>query len=86
SDDAWIQNMLRPIVEAAGYLVIDEHDELIPDVVIASGRDAIDDSHAERTLVLRDDPDASADDDSIYRYDREGLLSALKAASGGKTR
>ncbi|HEV2044789.1 MAG TPA: chemotaxis protein CheW, partial [Sphingomicrobium sp.] len=86
SDDAWIQNMLRPIVEAAGYLVIDEHDELIPDVVIASGRDAIDDSHAERTLVLRDDPDAGTDDDSIYRYDREGLLSALKAASGGNAR
>ncbi len=86
SDDAWIQNMLRPIIEAAGYMVIDEHDELIPDVVIASGRGAVDDSHAERTLVLRDEPDASADDGSIYRYDRAGLLSALKAASGGKTR
>ena len=86
SDDAWIQNMLRPIVEAAGYLVIDEHDELIPDVVIASGRGTIDDSHADRTLVLRDEPDASADDGSIYRYDRAGLLSALKSASGGKGR
>lgn len=86
SDDAWIQNLLRPIVEAAGYLVIDEHDELIPDVVIASARAAIDENHAERTLVLRDEPDASADDGSIYRYDRAGLLSALKAASGGKSR
>ena len=86
SDDPWIQNMLRPIVEAAGYLVIDEHDELTPDVVIASGPGAIDDSHADRTLVLRDEPDASADDGSIYRYDRAGLLLALKAASGGKGR
>ncbi len=86
SGDAWIQNMLRPIVEAAGYLVIDEHDELIPDVVIASGSDAIDDDHAGRTLVLRDEPEAGADDGSIYRYDRAGLLSALKAASGGKGR
>ena len=86
SDDAWMQNMLRPIVEAAGYLVIDEHDELTPDVVIASASGAIDDSHADRTLVLRDEPDSSADDGSIYRYDRAGLLSALKAASGGKIR
>ena len=86
SDDAWMQNMLRPIVEAAGYLVIDEHDELIPDVVIASGSGAIDGSHAGRTLVIRDELEASADDGSIYRYDRAGLLSALKAASGGKGR
>ncbi|MEO5577958.1 MAG: chemotaxis protein CheA [Sphingomicrobium sp.] len=86
SDDAWIQNMLRPIVEAAGYLVIDEHDELVPDVVIASGPGAINDSHADRTLVLRDVPEASAEDGSIYRYDRAGLLFALKAASGGKGR
>jgi len=86
SDDAWIQNMLRPIVEAAGYLVIDEHDELIPDVVIASHPGAIDDDHADRTLVLRDEPEAGIDDPSIYRYDRAGLLSALKAASGGKGR
>ena len=86
SDDAWIQNMLRPIIEAAGYLVINEHDELIPDVVIASDRAAIDDSHADRTLLLRDEPGAGADDGSIYRYDRAGLLSALKVASGGKSR
>ena len=85
SDDPWIQNMLRPIVEAAGYLVVDETDELIPDVVIASGTAAIDDHHADRTLVLRNEPDGPADG-SIYRYDRAGLLSALKAASGRRGR
>ncbi len=85
SDDPWIQNMLRPIVEAAGYLVVGENDELIPDVIIASGSAAIDDRHASRTLVLRDELDGPADG-SIYRYDRAGLLSALKAASGGTGR
>ena len=35
-DDPWMQNMLRPIVEAAGYLVIGEGDELLPDLVIQS--------------------------------------------------
>jgi two-component system chemotaxis sensor kinase CheA len=86
SDDPWMQNMLRPIVEAAGYLVIDEHDELVPDLVIASGSDAIDGDHADRTLVLRAEPDAGDDDGSIYRYDRAGLLMALKAASSGRAR
>ncbi|MEO7410045.1 MAG: chemotaxis protein CheA [Sphingomicrobium sp.] len=83
SGDPWIQNMLRPIIESAGYLVIDETDELIPDVVIASGPAAIGEHHADGTLVLRDEPDGP-DDGSIYRYDRAGLLLALKAASGGR--
>ena len=82
-----MQNMLRPIVEAAGYLVIDEHDELIPDLVIAADSSAVDDRHAGQTLVLRADKDGAADDGSIYRYDRAGLLMALKSASaGGKGR
>ena len=35
-DDPWMQNMLRPIVEAAGYLVIGEEGELLADLVIRS--------------------------------------------------
>ena len=85
SDDPWMQNMLRPIVEAAGYLVIDEHDELIPDLVIAADPDAVDKAHPGQTLVLRADKDG--DDGSVYRYDRAGLIKALKSASsGGKGR
>ena len=87
SDDPWMQNMLRPIVEAAGYLVIDEHDDLIPDLVIAKDSSAIDKKHVGQTLVLRADKDNAADDGSIYRYERAGLLQALKSASsGGKGR
>ena len=87
SDDPWMQNMLRPIVEAAGYLVIDEHDELIPDLVIAADSSLVDKAHAKRTLVLRADKECADDDGSIYRYDRAGLLMALKSASaGGKGR
>jgi two-component system, chemotaxis family, sensor kinase CheA len=81
SDDPWMQNMLRPIVEAAGYLVIGESDELIPDLVIASDERPVEDCGAARTIVLTSDPDA-ANDRNIYRYDRAGLLLALKAASG----
>jgi len=83
SDDPWMQNMLRPIVEAAGYLVIGEQDELIPDLVIASQGTPVDKKEAGKVILLRSDPEAPEDDQSIYRYDRAGLLMALKAASAG---
>ncbi len=80
--DAWMQNMLRPIVEAAGYLVIGEKDELTADITIVSqGREAAPDAGG-RLLRLETDPDAADGEESIYRYDRAGLLMALKAAAG----
>ncbi|QDP18781.1 chemotaxis protein CheA [Sphingomonas xanthus] len=82
--DAWMQNMLRPIVEAAGYLVIGESDELIPDVTIVSqGRDVAE-KGAGRVLRLSTDPEAADGKDSIYRYDRAALLMALKSAGAGR--
>ena len=39
ADDPWMQNMLRPIVEAAGYRVIGDDDERNADLVIASQGD-----------------------------------------------
>ncbi|MEO5640403.1 MAG: chemotaxis protein CheA [Sphingomicrobium sp.] len=81
SDDPWMQNMLRPIVEAAGYIVVDERDEQVADVAIAfaGGSSAA----AGHTIWLRDEPGAGGPKDSIYRYDRDGLIEALKAAAGG---
>ena len=71
SDDPWMQNMLRPIVEAAGYLVI------------ACDHKPVEAAEGARTIVLRSDPDGE-DAESIYRYDHAGLLMALKAASAGR--
>jgi two-component system chemotaxis sensor kinase CheA len=82
--DAWMQNMLRPIVEAAGYLVIGETDELAADITIVSHGDAIEGDKGGRILRLATDPDAVDGKDSIYRYDRTGLLLALKSASAGR--
>ena len=82
SDDPWMQNMLRPIVEAAGYLVIGESDELIPDLVIASDGKPVQAAESAQTIILRSDPEGE-DGESIYRYDRAGLLMALKAAGAG---
>jgi two-component system chemotaxis sensor kinase CheA len=82
--DAWMQNMLRPIVEAAGYLVIGENDELGADITIVSeGRD-VSSAQGGRVLRLASDPDAADGQDRIYRYDRAGLLIALKSASAGR--
>jgi len=82
--DAWMQNMLRPIVEAAGYLVIGEKDELVADVTIVSQGREVDPDEGGRILRLATDPDAANGADSIYRYDRAGLLMALKSSSAGR--
>jgi two-component system chemotaxis sensor kinase CheA len=83
SGDPWMQNLLRPIVESVGYRVVgDEHDGEA-DLVITSERKAA--AKAGRTIVLRAEPEAAgAKDDSIYRYDRAGLLMALKSAGSGR--
>jgi two-component system chemotaxis sensor kinase CheA len=82
ADDAWMQNMLRPIVEAAGYRVVSETDEYEVDLAIVSDLSA-EDAAAVRTIRLRSDPEPiSKKDDSIYRYDRAALLMALKSGTG----
>ncbi|WP_028970809.1 chemotaxis protein CheA [Sphingomonas sp. URHD0057] len=84
SDDPWMQNMLRPIVEAAGYRVVGEGDEPA-DLVIASRGAEISDDAARETIWLRSEAEASGKkDESIYRYDRAGLLMALKSAGAGR--
>lgn len=87
-DDPWIHNLLRPIVEAAGYRVIGDGEEEEPDLVIATkGSEAAAKAPSDRTIWLRADPEGEGrQDDSIYRYDRAGLLMALKSASSGRGR
>ena len=80
-DDPWMQNMLRPIVEAAGYRVVGSADDCDADLAILAETDE-EAASAARTLRLRSDP-AADEDGSVYRYDRAGILMALKAAVGG---
>jgi two-component system chemotaxis sensor kinase CheA len=85
TDDPWMQNMLRPIVEAAGYRVVGEDDESRADLVIASQGVEVPTDEVKKTIWLRTEPEASGKkDDSIYRYDRAGLLMALKTAGAGR--
>jgi two-component system, chemotaxis family, sensor kinase CheA len=82
--DPWMQNMLRPIVEAAGYRVVSDDEEVEADLAIlpdTGGGEVA----AARTIRLRSEPDpASEKDETIYRYDRAALLTALKTAGAGR--
>ena len=84
-DDSWMQNMLRPIVEAAGYRVVTDDPECEADLVIAAQGAKATPGAAATTIWLRTEPEAAGKKDaSIYRYDRAGLLMALKTAGKGK--
>jgi two-component system chemotaxis sensor kinase CheA len=84
-DDPWMQNMLRPMIEAAGYRVVGDESGDDADLVIASQGEDVDPQSTKRTIWLRAEPEAAGKkDESIYRYDRAGLLMALKSAGGGR--
>lgn len=86
-EDGWMTTFVRPLLESAGYRVATQAAPGdVPAVVLA-----MDDRPAPREaaplLRLRRRKAASGtNDDSIYRYDRAGLLSALEAriAGGGR--
>ena len=83
--DPWMQNMLRPMIEAAGYRIIDDADEEKADVVIAAVGEELPPEGIGKTIWLRTDPEAAdKKDESIYRYDRAGLLVALKSVGAGR--
>ena len=86
ADDPWMQNMLRPIVEAAGYLVVGDASDLLPDLVIRSDGQAPTPTGDARVLTLASNPEAADGDGRIYRYDRTGLMLALKSANQGSGR
>lgn len=81
--DGWMQTVLRPLLLAAGYEVVAGDPASDDDVVIV----AQDRVHPNgKVVALRDrlEP-AGANDASVYRYDRAGILSAIdRLAAGGR--
>ena len=79
-DDPWMNTILRPMIEGAGYRVVAASaaaGEAV-DIVIAGEGGVVPAAKAARILKLRARPERTgAKDDSIYRYDRAGLLAAL---------
>lgn len=82
--DRWLQDFLRPLVEGAGYRVIDEADETDADVSIALGEESGLELQASQAIRLRAAREAEGNAGTIYRYDREAVLAALKAAKFGR--
>ena len=82
-DNDWARTILAPLVESAGYksafgepkddgvaIILDENAEF-------EGRD----ENGDAVIRLRTEQQGPDDSNSIYRYDREGLLAALRTAS-----
>jgi two-component system chemotaxis sensor kinase CheA len=77
-DDAWMRNFLGPIIEASGYKIVSEGPA---DIAFVDGEsDDDDECEARKAIRLRNAPGSAGGADSIYRYDRAGLMTALLRA------
>lgn len=87
--DGWGDNFLAPILRSAGYRVIsgDTPSEETPDVLLcltAEGGDC-DDAGGVPVIRLRTSIAAAGPgDETVYRYDRQALLDALRRQVGGE--
>ena len=82
-EDGWMRNFLGPIIEAAGYRIAEGDEPAdIAFVDPTTGSDA--DCDARKAIRLRNEPGSASKSkdgaDSIYRYDRAGLMAALLSA------
>ncbi len=84
-DSEWARTILAPLVTAAGYDIV-TGDSTDGDVVTILSEDVFEAAEAlgrvpaGPVIRLRDHPEERAGRDTIYRYDRDGLLAALAAA------
>lgn len=86
--DGWMASFVRPLLETAGYRVVTQLPAGETPAVVLSASEAPAEL-AEKAPVVRlrnRRAAAGAGDDSVYRYDRAGLLSALEARVAGKGR
>jgi two-component system, chemotaxis family, sensor kinase CheA len=85
SSDPWAQSILAPLVEAAGYMVVDETFDGDADVAIATDDTRASGLLATTLIQLSADPEsASSQGDRLYRYDRAGLLARLATLRAGR--
>ena len=90
-EDSWMRDVLRPIVEAAGYRTAfageaEEGAGAVARLIADRGEDGAEAASAGAPVIrLRATPDAPPDSPgSVYRYDRGALIAALAAARGGR--
>jgi two-component system chemotaxis sensor kinase CheA len=78
--DPFMDTILRPLVESAGYRVVapGHPDAQGADVAILSSDGG--EASAARVLRLRDTPEAEGEGDTLHRYDRAAIYGALAKA------
>jgi two-component system chemotaxis sensor kinase CheA len=85
--DGWGDNFLAPILRSAGYRVASGDTDEAPDVLLCLSDDAeLSRDGARDVPVIRLRTAVAAagpDDETVYRYDRQALLEALRARIGG---
>ncbi|MEG3146089.1 chemotaxis protein CheA [Sphingomonas sp. RT2P30] len=85
ADQAWMMTFLKPVLEGAGYRVAAKLRKNESAAVVLTMDSAPSDAATTAPVIrLRRDANASANDASIYRYDRPGLLAALAHSAGGR--
>jgi two-component system chemotaxis sensor kinase CheA len=86
--EGWARSFLAPILELAGYRVAvgePRAGEEAGDVLLSCGDTALPSENAAPVVRLRATLAAQGpDDDSVYRYDRAGLMVALAASARGR--
>ncbi|RYD54611.1 MAG: chemotaxis protein CheA [Sphingomonadales bacterium] len=84
-EGGWMASFVRPLLETSGYRVAFE---LAPgetaSVILSSDEASPVSAQVGPVVRLRRRRAASPGDDSVYRYDRAGMLSALEAKVAGK--
>ncbi|MEG3124670.1 chemotaxis protein CheA [Sphingomonas sp. GB1N7] len=84
SESAWMTTFLKPALEGAGYRVATKLKKgESAAVVLTMDEESVAATHAAPVVRLRHDRSQAANDGSIYRYDRPGLLAALAERAGG---
>ena len=82
--DGWMASFLTPILEGAGYRVTSGLTAGETAAVVLAPYDHAPPATVAPVVRLRRSRAARAGDDSIYRYDRAALLSALEARTGAR--
>jgi hypothetical protein len=76
--DPFMDGILRPLVEGAGYIVVASGAPGSDSASIVIASDSADPvAPPEGARIVRIRAEAEGPADSIHRYDREGLLAAL---------
>jgi two-component system chemotaxis sensor kinase CheA len=87
ADDPWMQNILRPIIESAGYRVVAVGEVAEPDLLITSAEAPLQRGAGGGEIIRirsRAEADPGEDEDTIYRYDRAAIFAALGRGLGRK--